>query len=50
MDYYVQRLLSVPLDDENDPGGGTSPIWNVYINGVLEDWMQIMRLNRIICK
>ena len=42
--------MSMAIEDENDPGGGDMPIWNVYINGVLEDWMQIMRLNRIVCK
>ena len=48
VDYYVQRLLSIPLADAGDPGRGS--IWNVYINGALEDWMQVMRLNRIVCK
>ena len=36
------------MNDEEDPSRG--PIWNIYINGHLEDWMEIMRQNRIICK
>ena len=48
VDYYVQRLVSVPLEKESSPEEGR--IWNLYINGHLEDWMQIMRHNRIVCK
>ena len=47
-DYYVQRMMSVAVIDEYEPSKG--PLWHVYINGVLEDWMQIVRLNRIVCK
>ena len=47
-DYYVQRLMSVAVVDEYEPCKG--PLWHVYINGVLEDWMQIVRMNRIVCK
>ena len=36
------------MGDEEVPSRG--PIWNVYINGILEDWMEIMRYNRIVCK
>ena len=36
------------MNDDEDPSRG--PIWNIYINGHLEDWMEIMRQNRIICK
>ena len=36
------------MNDNEDPSRG--PIWNIYINGHLEDWMEIMRQNRIICK
>ena len=36
------------MNDDEDPSSG--PIWNIYINGHLEDWMEIMRQNRIICK
>jgi len=48
VDYYVQRLLNIEIGDEEDPRRG--PIWNVYINDVAEDWMEIMRNNRIVCK
>ena len=48
IDYYVQRLVSIEMGDEEEPSRG--PIWNVYINGILEDWMEIMRYNRIVCK
>ena len=48
VDYYVQRLVSIEMANEEEPSQG--PIWNVYINGQLEDWMEIMRYNRIVCK
>ena len=48
VDYYVQRLISIAIGDESDPKNG--PIWNVYINDIEEDWMEIMRNNRIVCK
>ena len=48
VDYYVQRLVSIEMGDEEVPSRG--PIWNVYINGILEDWMEVMRYNRIVCK
>ena len=48
VDYYVQRLVSIEIGDEEVQSRG--PIWNVYINGILEDWMEIMRYNRIVCK
>ena len=34
--------------DETDPLSG--PIWNVYINDGLEDWSEVMHMNRIVCK
>ena len=48
VDYYVQRLISIPVTDEHDPSRGA--FWHVYINEVIEDWMEVMRRNRIVCK
>ena len=48
VDYYVQRLLSIEMADEKQPSRGA--IWNIYINDVLEDWIEVMRNNRIVCK
>lgn len=48
VDYYVQRLLGIEIGDEESPENG--PIWNLYVNDTAEDWMEVMRKNRIICK
>ena len=47
-DYYVERLLSQAIEDEEAPLRGK--LWNLYINGVPEDWGESCRRNRIICK
>ena len=40
--------MSVAVVDEYKPSKG--PLWHVYINGIHEDWMHIVRFNRIVCK
>lgn len=47
-DYYVQRLIGVSIENENEPIQGK--IWVPYINNKREDWSFLCDSNRIICK
>lgn len=47
-DYYVQRLLGVGVENEEEPTIGK--IWVPYINNKREDWSYLCENNRIIAK
>ena len=47
-DYYVQRLLGVAVENEDDPISGK--LWVPYLNNKREDWSVLCDTNRIICK
>ena len=47
-DYYVQRLLGVGIENEDEPVAGK--MWIPYINNKREDWSQLCDCNRIVCK
>lgn len=47
-DYYVQRLLGVGIENEENPPQGK--IWVPYINGRREDWSFLCENNRIVAK
>ena len=47
-EYYVQRLLGVEIESENEPKSGK--IWVPYINNKREDWSYLCENNRIVAK
>jgi hypothetical protein len=47
-EYFVQRLLGVGIDNEQEPKSGK--IWVPYINDKREDWSFLCENNRIIAK
>ena len=47
-DYYVQRLLGVAIENEEDPISGK--LWVPYVNNKREDWSSLCDTNRIIGK
>ena len=47
-DYYVQRLLGVGIENEDDPSSGK--VWVPYINNKREDWSSLCDSNRIVGK
>jgi len=47
-EYYVQRLLGVGIENEQEPKKGK--VWVPYINDKREDWSFLCENNRIIAK
>lgn len=47
-EYYVQRLLGVGIENEQEPKRGK--VWVPYINDKREDWSFLCENNRIIAK
>lgn len=47
-DYFVQRLLGVEIENEEDPVHGK--MWVPYINEKREDWSFLCENNRIVAK
>ena len=45
-DYYVQRLLGVDIENEEEPDKGN--MWIPFINGKMEHWTFICRNGRIV--
>jgi len=47
-DYYVQRLMGLQIENEENPISGK--IWVPYINNKREDWSFLCENNRIVAK
>ena len=47
-DYFVQRLIGVAVENEEDPVSGR--LWVPYINNKREDWSTLCDQNWIVCK